>query len=313
MNAPAKRRMVLGGVFALLFLPLGLALSGAVSFNTRNRNNGSLISSGERREYLLYVPKHLDRTKRSALVISMHGGAVWPTVQMEMSQWNKVADKHGFIVVYPSGTGLARQKVWRAGQGASGPRDVRFISELIDALKEAYNIDTSRVYADGLSNGAGMAFRLSCELSDRIAAVGMVSSAIFLPWERCGEHRPVPVIAFHGTADELTRYHGGEVWLAPKHSFPDIPTWTATLSKRNGCGPKPIETVVTKDVTRTEFRNCRADAAVQLYTIHGGGHTWPGGGLLPEWFVGATTRSIDASSLMWEFFKAHPMPSVRTN
>ena len=51
-------------------------------------------------------------------------------------------------------------------------RDVRFISELIDTLEAAYNIDPARIYANGLSNGGGMAFVLSCTLSDRIAAVG---------------------------------------------------------------------------------------------------------------------------------------------
>lgn len=300
--------MVLGAVFGLLGIPVALALAFGVSFNLRNRNNGVILSSGDEREYLLYVPGSYDRARPTSLVISMHPGATWPKVQWDMSQWNRVADRHGFIVVYPSGAGLARQKIWRAG-GTSGPKDVRFISDLIDALKASYNIDATRIYADGLSNGAGMAFRLSCELSDRIAAVGMVASAVFLSWERCEGPRPVPTIVFHGTADRQTRYQGGEVWLARNHVFPDIPMWTATRARRNGCEPKPIETVVAGDVTRSEYRNCTDNAAVELYTIHGGGHTWPSGGPLPEWFVGKTSHSIDASALMWEFFRAHPLRS----
>ncbi len=299
-------------MFALLGIPVAMALAGAVSFNIQNQNNGVLVSSGDEREYLLYVPQSYDRTRPTPLVISMHGGAIWPKVQWDMSRWNELAGRHGFIVVYPSGTGLARQKVWRAGQGGS-PKDVVFISDLIDALQASYNIDPTRVYADGLSNGAGMAFRLSCELSDRIAAVGMVGPAVFLPWERCEGPRPVPTIVFHGTADRWTRYHGGKAWMARNHVFPDIPTWAATRARRNGCEPKPMESVVAADVTRSEYRNCTGDAAVELYTIHGGGHTWPSGGPLPEWFVGKTTRSIDASGLMWDFFLAHPLSEAGRN
>ena len=107
---------------------------------------------------------------------------MWGAAQRDISQWNRVADEHGFLVVYPSGIWLARHRSWRAGPGPDHMRDVRFLSELIDTLKADYNIDSTRVYADGASNGAGMAFKLSCLLSDRIAAVGMVASALFLAW-----------------------------------------------------------------------------------------------------------------------------------
>jgi polyhydroxybutyrate depolymerase len=309
-GAPASRTIVLGTVMTLLGLPVVLALIEAVSFNFLNRNNGSLVSAGRMREYLIHVPKSYDRVKPTPLVISLHGGAMWGAAQRDISQWNRVADEHGFIVVYPSGIWLARHRSWRAGQGADHMRDVRFLSELIDTLKAAYNIDSTRVYADGVSNGAGMAFKLSCTLSDRIAAVGMVASAVFLPWAECPDHRPVPMIAFHGTADRLTRYHGGTLWpsIARNAEFPDIPTWTADYARRNQCAANPVDSVVAADVTRLEYTNCAADAAVVLYTIHGGGHTWPGGGPLPEWFAGTTSHSIDASSQMWEFFREHPLP-----
>jgi polyhydroxybutyrate depolymerase len=149
---------------------------------------------------------------------------------------------------------------------------------------------------------------LSCTLSDRIAAVGMVGAAHLTPWSWCTDPRPVPMIAFHGTADGATPYNGGTSWVSSR-AFPDIPTWTANWARRNRCGPNPIESVVAADVTRLEYTNCADEAAVVLYTILGGGHTWPGGGALPEWFVGTTSRSIDASSQMWAFFREHPLPS----
>ena len=299
--------MVLVAVLVLIGLPVVLVLVEAVSYYVLNRNNGTIVSSGQKREYLLYVPRSYDRTKPTPLVISMHGAAMWPAAQMETSQWNKVAESQGFIVVYPSGMRGGGPRVWRATGGAGLMRDVRFISELIDTLEAAYNIDPARIYANGLSNGGGMAFVLSCTLSDRIAAVGMVAAAQLLPWSWCTDPRPVPMIAFHGTADRVTPYNGGASWVAPR-PFPNVLTWAANWARRNRCGANPIESVVAADVTRIEYTDCAHDAAVVLYTDQGGGHTWPGGKLLPEWMLGPTSRSIDATRQMWAFFREHPLP-----
>jgi polyhydroxybutyrate depolymerase len=300
------RRVVLAATLALIGLPVAIVPIEAISFYTTNRDNGSFVSSGEKRDYLLYVPKSYDRRRPTSLVISMHGAGLWGAAQRETSQWNSLADSVGFIVVYPSGIGGKGVRVWRAEQGPGLMKDVRFISELIDTLKASYNIDSTRIYANGLSNGGGMSFALSCTLSDRIAAVGMVAAAQTLPWTWCTDARAVPMIAFHGTADPEVPYNGGSSWVTPR-PFPSTPGWVANWARRNGCGADPIETTVAADVTRREYANCADDAAVVLYTIQGGGHTWPGGTPLPKWFVGRTTRSIDATSLMWSFFSEHPL------
>jgi polyhydroxybutyrate depolymerase len=226
---------------------------------------------------------------------------------MNLSRWNRLADEHGFIVVYPSGSDMPR--IWHVDRGAGLMRDVRFISELIDTLEAAYNIDPARIYADGISNGGGMAFVLSCALSDRIAAVGMVAAAQSLPWSWCTDHRPVPMVTFHGTADRFVPYQGG-----PSRDpfnplqFPAVRDWTANWARRNRCGPDPVESRVAPDVTRLEYTNCAEDAAVVLYTVNGGGHSWPGGKPLPEWIVGSTSSGVDATSQMWAFFREHRLP-----
>ncbi|MDH3292562.1 MAG: alpha/beta hydrolase-fold protein [Gemmatimonadota bacterium] len=305
-----SRKAVLGTVLALIGVPAILVPIEAARFYVRNRSNGSIVSSGQKRDYLLYVPNSYDSTTPTPLVISMHGGAMWGAAQREMSRWNQVADEHGFIVVYPSGTEFPR--MWHAVRpGAGLTADVSFISELIDTLRSEYNIDPARVYADGMSNGGGMAFVLSCTLSDRIAAVGMVASAQFLPWSWCTDERAVPMIAFHGTADPLAPYRGGLSWVSPNR-FADIPTWVANWAQRNRCAPNPVESVVTTDVTRLEYTDCAGDAAVVLYTVIGGGHTWPGGGPQPEWFLGITSNSINATSQMWTFFREHPLRQTQS-
>jgi polyhydroxybutyrate depolymerase len=301
---------VIGAVLLLLNLPVLLAVGEAMWFYDRNRSNGSIVSSGLSREFELYVPPSYDRTRPTPLVISMHGGAGWPAAQMEISGWNRMADEHGLIVVYPSGVAGRGPRAWHMDE-AGLATDVRFIADLLDTLQAAYAIDPMRIYADGLSNGGGMAFVLSCTMSNRIAAVGMVASAQLLPWSWCTDQRPVPMIAVHGTADRITPYVGGRSWVAPK-TFPSMPTWAANWARRNRCGPIPIDSVVAADVTSRSYADCADDAAVVLYTVRGGGHTWPGGGPAPEWFVGPTSTAIDATSLMWAFFREHRLRETQT-
>lgn len=301
-----KRKRVIGAVLAILGIPVLLVLVEAVSFHVANRPNGSFMFSGRKREYLLYVPRSYDRTTPTPLVISLHGAGMWGAAQKETSQWNRVADQHGFIVVYPSGEGGGGPRVWHEGGGAGSSRDVRFISALIDTLEARFNIDPRMIYANGLSNGGGMSFALSCTLSDRIAAVGMVGAALLVPFSWCTDERPVPMIAFHGTADAAAPYKGGFSWVTPQR-LQSIPAFTASWARRNQCDSRPVESVLAVDVTRREYPNCADDATVVLYTITGGGHTWPGGKPLPAWFVGRTSHSIDATSQMWAFFREHPL------
>lgn len=301
-----NRGTVLATVLVLLSVPVMLALIEAVSYQVTNRSNGSIVSSGRKREYLLHIPTGYDPAKPTPLVISMHGAGLWGAAQKAISQWNRVADAHRLIVVFPSGTKGSGPRVWRAGTGSDPMTDVRFIADLIDTLQRQYNVDSRRVYADGLSNGGGMAFVLSCTLSDRIAAVGLVGSAQLLPFDWCKDPRPVPMIAFHGTADQFTPYKGGKSFVAP-NAFPNIPLWTAKWARRNRCAPNPVDSAVAPDVTRRAYTNCADDADVVLYTVEGGGHTWPGGGPLPETWTGRTTKSVDAASLMWAFYREHPL------
>lgn len=303
-----SRHAVLGGVLGLLGLPVALAMAEAASFHTRNRSDGALVSSGERREYILHVPTRYDPDRPTPLVISMHGAGLWPAAQRDISQWNEVADEQGFLVVYPSAVRGGGPAAWHVDGGAGRARDVRFIAELIDTLSAVYNVDPARIYADGLSNGGGMAFVLSCTLSDRIAAVGLVASAQTLPWAWCTDGVPVPMITFHGTDDPVTPYDGGISWIGPI-AFPAIPRWVARWAGRNRCAPDPVDAPIAADVTRRSYVDCADGASVVLYTVHGGGHSWPGGGPVPEWWLGRTTRSVDATRTMWAFFGEHPLRS----
>jgi polyhydroxybutyrate depolymerase len=273
-----------------------------------DRTNGKLASSGQARAYLLYVPAGYDPQVPAPLVISIHGYAEWPAHQAQLSGWNTLADAQGFLVAYPSGVDFPRR--WRASGMAEGETDalvdVQFISDLIDHLARDYAIDPARIYANGLSNGGGMSYLLACALSERIAAVGSVSGAYLYPLDDCQPTRPVPLIAFHGTADPIVPFQGG-----PSRSFdlpfPSVTDWIEAYATRNGCDPAPRTLPLQGSVSGVQYTGCDRGADVRFYTIAEGGHTWPGGEALPEWLTGLTSMDVSATRWMWEFFMAHPM------
>ncbi len=240
------KTILIGGAAIVVGVPVLLVAAAVVAFyavmyfpNRTTATSHAIVSSGVKREYLLYVPKGHDRTKPAPLVISLHPAMSWPSSEMAISGWNALADEHGFIVAYPAGLGSG-PKVWFM-QGRRTPArmaDVVFISDLIDTLEASFDIDRTRIYADGMSNGGGMAFVLSCTLPDRIAAVGMVAAARSLGWSWCPGHRPVPSIAFHGTADHFARYGGGPTPVGPD-VFPEVLRFTATWAERIAAEREP--------------------------------------------------------------------------
>lgn len=301
-----KKVLPLVAACALVALPVLLAAKEAVSFHSRYRSSGWIVSSGEEREYSLYVPRTYAPQTPAPLVISMPGAGLWGSAQEEISRWDAVAERERLIVVYPTAKKSGGTRAFHVGDGPDPPKDVRYIADLIDMLQSRYAIDRRRIYANGLSNGGGMAFVLSCTMPDRIAAVGAVSGAQLLPWRWCTDTHPVPMVAFHGTADRAALYAGGRTWISPE-PFPNIPMWVANWARRNRCAPDPIDAPVAPDVTKRSYRGCAEDADVELYTLQGGGHEWPGGGPLPEWLCGPFTHTIDATAEMWAFFSRHPL------
>jgi polyhydroxybutyrate depolymerase len=301
------KKLLIGTAVLFVGVPVVLIAALLVSVSVLDRANGAIISSGRKREYLLHVPGSYDPATPAPLVISLHGATNWPAYQMKISRWNAAADEHGFLVVYPAGTGTGPKAWFMEGMRTpSRMPDVVFISELIDTLEAHYTIDPTRIYVSGFSNGGGMAFVLSCTLADRIAAIGTVAAAQSLPWSWCPDSTPVPMIAFHGTADPIVPYGGGKVWIAPE-PFPSVPAWTDNWARRNRCGATPDTAAVAPDVIRAEFTGCADNAGVVLYTVRGGGHQWPGGKAIPEWLVGPMSSEVDATALMWAFFREHPL------
>lgn len=297
---------ILTAVVIFLLLIYFAPINGGSFFR---RSSGSIISNGKKRSYLLYVPRSYSPQKPTPLVISLHGFKDYPARQMRKSGWNRLAEKEGFLVVYPWGGGIpAAWQLYNYKDPLQNPtQDILFISDLIDHLESRFNIDPSRIYANGLSNGGGMSVALACTLSERIAAVGSVVGAYFYPLESCQPARPVALIAIHGTADKLVAYHGGSSERFD-YPFPSIPAFMKNFALKNGCNPNPVGREINDNVHSTHYPG-KAD--VVLYTIEGGEHAWPVGKRLPRWLAGNASTAIDATQVLWEFFKTHPLSRIK--
>ena len=284
-----------------------LAITSIISiFLILTRTNGSVISSDQKRRYLLYVPESYQPGEPTPLMISVHGFASWPAQQQNITQFNTLADKYGFIVVYPRGRGFPLR--WQTGYyGDEDPLvDVIFIEDLINKLMGDYSIDPTRIYANGFSNGGGLANLLGCVLSDKIAAIGTVAGAYALSDDKCEPSRSVPLITFHGTDDPIVPFEGGTVTNLG-YTLPSISNWVASWVRRDGCNVDPVVMKLFETVEVKKYTGCEEGIEVQFYKVIGGGHSWPGGQKLPKFIVGFTTEEINASSLMWEFFQKYKL------
>jgi polyhydroxybutyrate depolymerase len=272
----------------------------------------SIRVGGISRSYLLHVPPSLDRSRPAALVLVLHGAGGRGAGFAGHTGFSQLADEQGFIAVYPDGF----RRRWNDGR-SSGPSqdDVGFIRSLLDSLKTELAIDTRRIYATGISNGAMFSYRLACDLPGVFAAIAPVAGA--LPAElapRCSQAEPVAIAAFQGTADRFVSYAGGAV-ARQRGRVLSAEETMAFWAGVDGCSLNAM-TALEPDramgdgtrVRRSEYPGCMHGRELVLYTIEGGGHTWPGGPSVARLVVGRVSRDIDATSTIWDFFQRHPKP-----
>lgn len=286
---------------------------------------GSLVHKNIQRTYRIHIPELYKQSVKMPLVIALHGrgGEGESMILLTRKGFNSLAEKDGFLVVYPDGV----EKNWNDGRmdeeatdraHTENIDDVGFISVLIDRMIMDYNVDPRRVYITGISNGAIMSYRLACELSGKITAIAPVDGNIpYMLIHHCKPAMPVSVLAINNVSDPLVPFEGGEIWghfhrvkLGRVLSVNESITFWVRINK---CSPIPfIEEVPDNDpydgttVLKKEFSNGVGGTAVVLYKIDGGGHTWPGGfQYLPSWIIGKTCRDIDANEVIWNFFKKH--------
>jgi polyhydroxybutyrate depolymerase len=302
--------------FALIYLALSLLACARSAPRTPSPPADilhTLSFGGLQRSYILHIPAPFNNSHPAPLVFDFHGGLGNAESQMQMSGFNALADEKDFIVVYPNGSGLLEDKMltWNGGTccGYSVKHnidDIGFIRALLAEIELSYSIDPKRIYATGLSNGGIFSYRLACDASDLFAAIAPVSGTLNI--SPCEPKQPVSIIHFHGTADEHLPYDGGvgDKSLAGV-SFTSVRDSIKFWVNFDECATTPI-TEKYKDIQQDVYANCANGSAVELYTIIGGSHAWPGGNG-PAWPGGdRPTQTISATQLMWAFFAVHTKP-----
>ena len=307
-------------LFLSLCLSTGLsacAIAAPAKFSKLPEGSVQIKVGDLTRSYLIHLPAKYDARKSYPLVLAFHGGGGNGKHFMNHTRWNAKSDKANFIVVYPNGTGrFARRYTWNVETCCGYAQkknsdDVGFVNTLLDDLIEKYSVDTQRVYATGMSNGAKFSYRLACELSDRITAIAPVSGTLETVIRP--DTRPVPILHIHGTADQNCPFNGGMGTKSiAKVNFTSVPQTIALWVKHNDCRttpvirrlPNPAKDGMTS--TRTVYRSLKAP--VELITIKGGGHKWPGMPFTGSKRPSELTLDFQAENVIWNFFKRHQLP-----
>lgn len=301
----------------LLAVSVGLAALGCAPKPGEGTVEASLDVGDRTRSYLYHLPSGwtAQPAKKYPLVIALHGRLGQGVSQEKLTHLSAIADREGFVVVYPDGVSKSWNDYRRVGPAADDEvDDVAYLSALITAFVRDHAVDDKRVYVTGMSNGAMMSYSAACELSDRVAAFGPVAG--LLPEgsaDACKPKRGVSMMLVVGTDDKLVPYHGGDVANDRGRVYSAEQTRDVFATK-NGCGsPSPARFVDGEDdgtrVSIQESTGCKDGAEVVLVTVEGGGHAWPGGDrYLPDWAIGKTSRDIDASEELWKFFQRHALP-----
>lgn len=260
----------------------------------------TLQHGGLQRRALVHIPPSYDPDEATPLVFNNHGSMCTAELQAQMSHLDAYADKHGVITVTPQGTAMIPG--WNVGKSPQDylyaqVDDVDFFRTLIAELEKTLCIDPRRTFCTGFSLGGSMCYRLSCDMSDRIAAIASVSGPDGTV--TCNPKRAVPLLHIHGTADSWASY-------APDATGYNkgAEAYVAAHAKRSGCAPQTTVTLTQGKVTCKSY-SCPATTEVTLCTVTDGGHTWPGG---DGWLLGGTVnKDINASEMILEFFDRHPM------
>ncbi len=294
-----------------------LLLSGLVSWaSAAAERERAVIAGGVSRAYTLIAP---DGPPASLpLVIVFHGGGQTAAKARGYTRFDEGALREKYVAVYPQGLGNnwndGRQSAGLLGRPAARADDVEFTAQIIIQLTSEHVVDPARVFLVGASNGGMMAMYAGCRLEKLVAGIAPVVANQPTDW-RCGASR-LPALFIHGTQDEYMPYAGGQV--AAKQSRVDLGRVlsvdsTITLYKEmNSCqgvkdskrldvfkGDKTIAVV-------TEY-DC-GEAPLKHILIEGGGHTWPGArvGVVAEFVLGPTSRELNATAEIWNFFKSLP-------
>jgi polyhydroxybutyrate depolymerase len=320
--------MVKGTLIGIIFIVLSLLFSGCTASLPKDhpagpktyKNSLDIRIMGARRTYLVHIPSDYNPQKSLPLVVVIHGAFDTAQGMEKFSGFSDLADREGFIVIYPNGMGIFGYfQHWNAGHCCGKAADdnwddVGFVAAAIEDVRARLKIDSDRIYMVGFSNGGMFTYRFTAERGDLLAAAAPMAASIGgKPSEEAPEWRipdpiqPLSMIIFHGLADDDIPYEGG----ISRHRGGTRTYWPVEESVKfwvthNGCKPKAASSYLNKGRVHIQsWAVCRNDTEVVLYLIENWGHVWPGPFFTADLAEDDPLKNFDAAETIWEFFKSH--------
>ena len=251
------------------------------------------------RDFIVYIPESYTHESSSSILFAFHGFGGSNNQIMYSSDFNSIAERENFIVVYPQGSSFFGFPHWNVGgwTNSSTTDDVSLIDFLIELISQDYNLNQDRIYATGMSNGGFFSFLLGCQMSNKFAAVASVTGSMTTEtFNECNPGRELPILQIHGTDDSIVTYNGNS--SIGSIGIPEVLTY---WSSNNYCND--VETTQLNDsnpnddfsIERLLFYGGINGSVVDHYKVNGGEHVW---------FM---TEDINSSELIWEFFSHYDL------
>ena len=253
---------------------------------------------GRPRTYQLYVPRAYSGYTNVPVLFDFHGYGSNAVQQMVYGNFKPEADRDDFLIIAPDGQNPAARHFNLSGEPGL-QNDVEMVGALLTHIESTLCVDARRVYSTGMSDGGAMTSVLACSMSNRFAAFAAVAVII-----SCGG-KPVPIMAFSGTADPIVPFNGGTVNCCGHSKVDSAPGVMANWARTDRCNPAPRDVRQSSEVIRRTWSGCSGSSAAIFYIVVGGGHTWPGS--IPIKQLGKTTQQINASATIWRFFSQHSL------
>jgi polyhydroxybutyrate depolymerase len=311
---------------------------GAGADATAGTERLTVAYDGVDREVERTIPPAHDGDTPLPLLVSLHGFTSTIDQLNLFSDFPRTAAERGYVVVVPQaadavlpiGDEEIEASFWNAVPDDTADLvgvqdDVGFLNQVVDDTVAELCIDPDRVFVAGNSNGAAMSVTLACGGEGRYAAIAPVSGINIAG--ACEPPAPVSVIAFHGDTDPLVPYEGGSA-ASVELDAPSVEDRVGELAAAASCDPEPDVTAPFDDIEARRWTGCDDGVAVELVTVLGGGHTWPGmlNYIDPDALArlgtdnaliqladldlleiaGHMTVSLEATTAILDFFDAHP-------
>ena len=267
-----------------------------------NINSTKLFHDGLLREYVLHVPQLYDGETPLPLVLNFHGFGDSATRHSLLTGMIPVANENNFIIAFPQGALLNGSPHWNSNlespENKSTVDDFGFVESLVSDISSNYNIDQTKIYATGFSNGGFLVYSLACYNSDLFAAFAGVSTTIMEEAiVNCSPEHKTPIIHFHGLLDQDVPINGG----------PGLSSMTSMVNfwkEFNELNLAPESKIITSNnyirIENLSYKNNQNSTLIETYTLDGGGH---------EWF-NLDIENKNTSEIIWEFFSKHNLNNL---